>query len=241
MNIEKLKEDATWIKEQLSKKVIDIDTIDKLITNILIDSTNITTDTKPIIGENVKPSSNNDKVLTENDIITLFKSFLKTKCDSRGNLIKTWPVPEALSSQELEEILAYANDNESKYFIDAATDYILDDYVNIVKSISKKLIPEFYNTIGLRKKDIYKAPPIDENLLEDCINKLSINVNAKQLLSQSSIDDLTIYFESEHDIMPHFIHILNKPEFLTNKQYTALDWLLETQGYTRNDLISVSK
>lgn len=232
MDITNLKESASKLKDDLSKNIINVNDINIFLDNILNDEHTKT-------SSEIQPS--NDKVLTENDIITLFKSFLKTKCDTRGNLIKTWSVHETLSSQELEDILKYANDVDSKYFVDAATDYIMDDYVNISESVSNKLIDEFYDAIGLKEKDIYKAPPVDENLLEDCINDLSINVNAKQLLSQSSIDDLTIYFETNSDIMPNFIHILNKPEFLTDKQYTALDWLLESQGYTRNDLVSVSK
>lgn len=235
MNITNLKENASKLKDDLSKNIINVNDINVFLDSILNDEHTKT-------SSEIQPS--NDKPLTENDIITLFKSFLKTKCDSKGNLIKTWSISEKLSSSELEDILKYANDNESKYFIDAATDYILDDYENISTSLSKKLIAEFYDAIGLKEKDIYKAPPVDENLLEDCINDLSINVNAKQLLSQSSIDDLTIYFESEYDIMPNFIYMINKDnnlKFLTDKQSTALDWLLESQGYTRNDLISVSK
>lgn len=235
MDITNLKESASKLKDDLSKNIINVNDI-----NVFLDS--ILNDENAKTSPDILPST--DRPLTENDIIALFKSFLKTKCDSKGNLIKTWSVSKKLSSSELEDILKYANDNESKYFIDAATDYILDDYENISTSLSKKLIAEFYDAIGLKEKDIYKAPPVDENLLEDCINDLSINVNAKQLLSQSSIDDLTIYFESEYDIMPNFIYMINKDnnlKFLTDKQYTALDWLLESQGYTRNDLISVSK
>lgn len=235
MDITNLKENASKLKDDLSKNIINVNDI-----NIFLDS--ILNDEHTKTSSEIQPS--NDKPLTENDIITLFKSFLKTKCDSKGNLIKTWSVSEKLSSSELEDILKYANDNESKYFIDAATDYILDDYENISTSLSKKLIAEFYDAIGLKEKDIYKAPPVDENLLEDCINDLSINVNAKQLLSQSSIDDLTIYFETNSDIMLNFIYMINKDnnlKFLTDKQYTALDWLLESQGYTRSDLVSVSK
>jgi hypothetical protein len=235
MDITNLKESASKLKDDLSKNIINVNDI-----NVFLDS--ILNDENAKTSPDILPST--DRPLTENDIIALFKSFLKTKCDSKGNLIKTWSVSEKLSSSELEDILKYANDNESKYFIDAATDYILDDYENISTSLSKKLIAEFYDAIGLKEKDIYKAPPVDENLLEDCINDLSINVNAKQLLSQSSIDDLTIYFETKYDIMPNFIYMINKDnnlKFLTDKQYTALDWLLESQGYTRNDLISVSK
>ena len=235
MDITNLKENASKLKDDLSKNIINVNDINVFLDSILNDEHTKT-------SSEIQPS--NDKPLTENDIITLFKSFLKTKCDSKGNLIKTWSVSEKLSSSELEDILKYANDNEGKYFIDAATDYILDDYENISTSLSKKLIAEFYDAIGLKEKDIYKAPPVDENLLEDCINELSINVNAKQLLSQSSIDDLTIYFGTGNDIMLNFIYMINKDnnlKFLTDKQYTALDWLLESQGYTRSDLVSVNK
>lgn len=232
MDITNLKENASKLKGDLSKNIINVNDINAFLDNILNDE-NIKTPSE------IPPS--NDNVLTENDIITLFKSFLKTKSDSKGYLTKTWSVSEKLSSSELEDILKYANDTESKYFIHATTDYILDDYESISTSISKKLIAEFYDAIRLKEKDIYKTNHFDECLLQDYIDELNINVNAKQLLSQSPIDDLTVYFESDRSVMQDFIHILNKPEFLTNKQYTTLDWLLESQGYTRNDLISVTK
>ena len=232
MDITNLKENAGKLKDDLSKNIINVNDINAFLDNILNDENNKTLSE---IASESKIMSTNNKSLTQNDIITLFKSFLKTKCDTRGNLIKTWSASETLSSKELEDILKYANDVNSKYFIDAATDYIMDDYVNISESQSNKLIAEFYDAIGLTEKSI------NTYLLEECINELPLNINAKQLLSQSSIDDLTIYFDSNHNTMPDFIHIFNKPEFLTNKQYTTLDWLLESQGYTRNDLISVTK
>lgn len=238
MNIENIKENASKLKGDLSKNIINVNDINAFLDNILNDE-NIKTPSE-ITSESEVPSAN-EKSLTPNDIITLFKSFLKTKCDTRGNLIKTWSETETLSTQELEDILKYANNVDSKYFIDAATDYIMDDYVNISESVSNKLIAEFYNSIGLKEKDIYKIQQFGKQLLEDYVDKLNINVNAKQLLSQSPIEDLTIYFDYNHNTMPNFIHIFNKPEFLTDKQYTALDWLLESQGYTRNDLISITK
>lgn len=232
MNIANLKEHANKLKEDLSKNVINIDKINMILDSILNDD-----DVK-------KPSeipSSDNKPLTANDIVTLFKSFLQTKCDEKGNLIKTWSESEELSSPELEDILKYANEIKSDTFEDAASEYIADDYINILESLSDKLIAEFYDAIGLKEKDISNIPHFGKHLLEDCINDLNLNVNAKQLLKQSSIDDLTICFASEHDIMPNFIHILNDHKFLTDRPYTALDWLLELQGYTRADLKSVSK
>lgn len=238
MNTANLKENAGKLKNDLSKNIVNINDINAFLDTILNNEDNKTPSETSSESE-VLPT--NDKSLTPNDIITLFKSFLKTKCDTRGNLIKTWSASETLSTQELEDILKYANDVNSKYFIDAATDYIMDDYTNISESQSDKLIAEFYNAIGLSEKDICKTQKFGRYVLENYIDELTLNVNAKQLLSQSPIDDLTIYFESKHDIMPNFINILDKPKFLTDKQYTALDWLLESQGYTRNDLNSVSK
>lgn len=233
MNIENLKENAGKLKDDLSKNIININDINMILDTILNDENNKAS--SEMVSES-KVMSTNNKSLTPNDIITLFKSFLKTKCDTRGNLIKTWSASETLSSTELEDILKYANDVDSKYFIDATTDYIMDNYVNISESQSNKLIAEFYDAIGLTEKSI------NNYLLEECINELPLNINAKQLLSQSIIDDLTIYFESHYDIMPNFIFTIeNSKLFLTDKQYTALDWLLESQGYTRNDLTSVSK
>lgn len=233
MDITNLKENAGKLKDDLSKNIINVNDINAFLDNILNDENNKTSSE---IASESKVMSTNNKSLTQNDIITLFKSFLKTKCDTRGNLIKTWSASETLSSKELEDILKYANDVNSKYFINAATDYIMDDYVNISESQSNKLIAEFYDAIGLTEKSI------NTYLLEECINELPLNINAKQLLSQSIIDDLTIYFESRYDIMPNFIFTIeNSKLFLTDKQYTALDWLLESQGYTRNDLTSVTR
>lgn len=243
MNIETIKENASRLKGDLSKNIININDINAFLNNILNDE-NIKTPSETLSETSSETPASVNTPLTSNDIVTLFKSFLRTKCDLKGNLIKTWSVSEKLSSSDLENILKYANDTESDYFIDAATDYIADDYVSISTSISKKLIAEFYNSIGLKDKDILKLKQFqyfDKHLLEDCIDELTINVNARQLLSQSPIDDLAIYFGTNNDVTPNFIYMLNKPEFLTNKKYTTLDWLLESQGYTRNDLISVTK
>lgn len=226
MNIETLKENASKLKDDLSKNVININNINIFLDNIL-NNENVETPSETL------PSNN--KTLTENDIITLFKSFLKTKYNEKGQLVRTWSVLEKLSSSELEEVLEYANDVYTDTFEDAATEYISDDYINISISSSDRLIAEFYDVIGLTEKSI------SNNLLKKCIDELPLNINAKQLLSQSPIDDLTVYFNYDHNIMPAFINIINKPEFLTNKQYTTLDWLLESQGYTRNDLISITK
>lgn len=232
MNIANLKEHANKLKENLSKNVINIDEINMILDSILND-----TDTKTPS----ETSSSNDATLTANDIVTLFKSFLQTKYDSKKGLINTWSASEELLSPELEDILKYANKVKSDTFEDATSEYIANDYISILESLSDKLIAKFYNAIGLKEKDISNIPHFSKHLLEDYINELGLNVNAKQLLKQSTIDDLTICFASEHDIMPEFIHIFNKPEFLTDDTYTALDWLLELQGYTRTDLKSVSK
>lgn len=238
MNIENIKENASKLKGDLSKNIINVNDINTFLDSILNDE-NIKTPSA--IPSEPEALSTNNRSLTPTDIVTLFKSFLKTKCDNKGKLIRTWSVSEKLTSRELEDTLKYANDTKSITFEDAATEYISDDYMNISISQSDKLIAEFYDRIGLKEEDICKTQRFGKDVLENCIDELPLNINAKQLLSQSSIDDLTIYFDSNHNTMPNFIHIFNKPEFLTNKQYTALDWLLESQGYTRNDLISVTK
>lgn len=238
MNIENLKENANKLKGNLSKNIINVNDINTFLDSILNDEDNKVPSEAP--SEPKAPPTNN-RSLTPTDIVTLFKSFLKTKCDSKGKLIRTWSVSEKLTSGELEDTLKYANDTKSITFEDAATEYISDDYMNISISQSDKLITEFYDRIGLKEEDICKTQRFGKDVLENCIDELPLNINAKQLLSQSPIDDLTVYFGSDRSVMQDFIHILNKPEFLTNKQYTTLDWLLESQGYTRNDLISITK
>ena len=38
-----------------------------------------------------------------------------------------------------------------------------------------------------------------------------------------------------------FIEMFDEPDFLTNERNTPIDWLMQTQGYTREDLVSEEK
>ena len=125
------------------------------------------------------PSSDN-KPLTANDIITLFKSFLQTKCDSKKGLIKTWSISEELSSAELEDILKYADEIKSDTFEDAANEYISDDYINILESLSDKLIIEFYDSIGLKATS--DIPHFGKHLVDNIKTKIDIY---KQLIEKA--------------------------------------------------------
>ena len=71
-------------------------------------------------------------------------------------------------------------------------------------------------------------------------------MDVETILRHSAPEDLTVYFgqtwDDEYaDIEYDFVQCFDEPEFLTNDRDTPLDWLMNTQGYTREDLISKEK
>lgn len=79
MNIEKLKKDTVWLKEQFTKNIIDIDTINNIIDNVLDDSDNI---------NNINPTEKKQMCpYTKDDLVNLFKVFLKNKCNTNNQLV----------------------------------------------------------------------------------------------------------------------------------------------------------
>ena len=225
MNIEKLKKDTVWLKEQFAKNIIDIDTINNIIDNILNDNNNI----KPTEKKQMCP-------YTKDDLVNLFKLFLKNKCDSNNQLVYKWATSDSLFQDDLEKILKTANEYNTPTFKEAANEFILDDYVNLSMKITDKLIAEFYQTLHLTKSDIENIPLFEEYLLEDCIDELSLTTDIDQILSLTPIEDLSVYFKTDDDIVSGFINTFEDYTFTLDKSYTSIDWLLKTQGYTRKHL-----
>lgn len=241
MDMEKIKEDAVRIKEQLSKKIVDIDTIDNMIANILTDNTdtNADTDAKQVTNEQFyicKKNVNEDTYIhTKNDLISLFKLFLKTKCNSDNKLVFKWETSDGLFQDDLEKILKTANEYNTPTFKDAANEFVLDDYINLSMKLTDSLIAEFYQALNLKKSDIENIPLFEECLLEDCIDEYHLTTDIKQLLNLTPIKDLSLYFKTDDDIVSKFINKFDYYDFDLDKSYTAIDWLLKTQGYTRKD------
>ena len=223
MDIEKIKEDAVRIKEQLSKKIVDIDTIDNMIANILTDNTD--TDAKQVINEQFyicKKNVNEDTYIhTKNDLISLFKLFLKTKCNSDNKLVFKWETSDGLFQDDLEKILKTANEYNTPTFKDAANEFVLNDYINLSMKLTDSLIENI--------------PLFEECLLEDCIDEYHLTTDTNQLLNLTPIKDLSMYFKTDDDIVSKFINKFDYYDFDLDKSYTAIDWLLKTQGYTRKD------
>lgn len=210
MNIEKLKKDTAYLKEQLTKNIIDIDTINNIIDNIC--------------------------PYTKDDLVNLFKLFLKNKCNANNQLVYKWTTSECLFQDDLENILKTANEYDTPTFKEAANEFILDDYVNLSMKLTDRLIAEFYQTLHLTKSDIENIPLFEECLLEDCIDELNLTTDIDQILSLTPIEDLSVYFKTNDDIVSMFINKFESHTFTLDKSYTSLDWLLKTQGYTRKHL-----
>ena len=241
MDIEKIKKDATRIKEQLSKKIVDIDMIDNMIANILTDNTDTNTDAdaKQVTNEQFyicKKNINGDTYIhTKDDLINLFKLFLKTKCNSDNQLVFKWEASDGLFQDDLEKILKTANEYNAPTFKEAANEFVLDDYINLSMKLTENLIAEFYQALHLKKADIENIPSFKECLLEDCIDEYRLTTDINQLLNLTPIKDLSLYFKTDDDIVSKFINKFDYYDFALDKSYTSIDWLLKTQGYTRKD------
>lgn len=83
-------------------------------------------------------------------------------------------------------------------------------------------------------------------LIETFHDIITYDYNATQLLSNSYPDDLTIYFghnwDKDYDVLQHeFVEAFEDDDFETSDSNTPLDWLIQSQGYTRADLKSEEK
>lgn len=101
--------------------------------------------------------------------------------------------------------------------------------------LTDRLIAEFYQTLHLTKSDIENIPLFEEYLLENCIDELHLTTDVNQILNLTPIEDLSVYFKTDDDIVSKFINKFDYYDFALDKSYTAIDWLLKTQGYTRKD------
>lgn len=98
----------------------------------------------------------------------------------------------------------------------------------------------------LEYKDlIAKARTLKEQLDSNTLDKSFLKDFIKFTLDTAP-EDLTVYFgetwdDAYADIEYDFIKMFDEPEFLTNERNTPIDWLMQTQGYSREDLVSEEK
>lgn len=168
----------------------------------------------------------------DEEIQNAFKEFLLKEYPSTI-IDYYWDQNEQLSSDDLEKILELAQTYKMT-FIDAANEYLLSanepfQTYEYESEIINENIRKFYDThLEFPRENA-------EDLMLDSIfyNTISFNCNIEQLLRNSYPSDLTLYFESDGDIHDNFVSQVSD-------DYTTIDWLLKTQGYTRNQLFQTN-
>lgn len=162
----------------------------------------------------------------------LFKDFLLKEYPS--TIIEYyWDYSDKLSSEDLEKIIELAQTYKMS-FIDATNEYLLSSEESFQtyeyeSSIVDENIRNFYD-----KNPQFKHEDAEDLMLDSIFyNTISFDYNIERLLKNSSPSDLTLYFEAEGDIHDNFVSKVSD-------DHTTIDWLLKTQGYTRNQLFQTN-
>lgn len=236
---------TTEYKDLISKARILKSQIDnqKLDTNLVKDFVEFLLATAPENFDTTK--------LTKEQIEEMFKNYLMTEQSyifKTGKYKHYWNYNEDLESKFLEKILKKANDENIKTFKDAATYYIFEENIDIEWEDINYFIDDFYSYHSDKKDEIIDVLNGDDYLIlsEVFYENIEYDLDVETLLSHSAPDDLVVYFgqtwDNEYaDIEYDFVKCFSDPEFLTNERDTPIDWLMRTQGYTREDLVSEEK
>lgn len=223
-------------KARTLKNQLDSDTLDK---SFLKDFIKFTLDTAPKDFDTTK--------LTKDDIKESFVKFLEKEYPNK-KYWHYWDYKDELSSNDLEEILKLANLENAESFVQAATWYIFQEYPETDTYDIDYVIGEFYNTCSEKVDEIKKLLDWEEySFLSDIFyDTIDYDLDVETLLCHSSPEDLTVYFgetwdDAYADIEYDFIEMFDEPEFFTNERNTPIDWLMQTQGYSRKDLVSEKK
>lgn len=187
--------------------------------------------------------------LTREQIEDMFEDYLLN--DEFRNYRKYthfWNYDENLSSENLEKIIEKANNEEIDSFKEATNYYIFEENPEIEWEDVHYFINEFLKKYYDKQDEIIDVLFGDHyTILSDVFYEhIDYDLDVETLLNHSAPDDLTVYFgqtwDDEYtDIEYDFVKCFNDPEFLTNERDTPIDWLMSTQGYTREDLISEEK
>jgi hypothetical protein len=219
---------ARTLKEQL-----DNDNLDKSFLKEFIE---FTLKTAPKDFDTTK--------LTKDDIKKSFIQFLEKEFPNK-KYEHYWDYRDDLSSNDLEKILNLANTEKAKSFVQATQWYLFQECPELETEDIDYVISEFYKTCREKVDEIKDILDWEEySFLSDIFyDTIDYDLDVETLLSHSAPEDLTVYFgetwdDTYADIEYDFIEIFDKPEFLTNERNTPIDWLMQTQGYTRENLVS---
>lgn len=236
---------TTEYKELISKaRTLKLQIDDqKLDTNLVKDFVDFTLSTAPKDFDTTK--------LTIEQIKEMFKNYLMTEQTyifKRGKYEHYWHYDEDLDSNSLEKILKKANDENIETFKDATTYYIFENNIDIEWEDINYFIDDFYKHHSDKQDEIIDVLNREDYLILSDIfyENIEYDLDVETLLNHSAPEDLTVYFgqtwDDEYaDIEYEFVQMFDEPEFLTNERNTPIDWLMSTQGYTREDLLSEEK
>lgn len=220
-------------KAKVLQKLIDDDKLDKQSMKEFI---------KFILS--TSPKDFDTTKLTKDYIKKSFIKFLEKEFPNK-KYEHYWDYREDLSSYDLEKILNLANTEKAESFVQATQWYLFQEYPELETEDIDYVISEFYKTCREKVDEIKDILDWEEySFLSDIFyDTIDYDLDVETLLSHSAPEDLTVYFgetwdDTYADIEYNFIEIFDKPEFLTNERNTPIDWLMQTQGYTREDLVS---
>ena len=197
------------------------------------------------------PDNFDEHLITPEEAGNMFREYLSKVFPNPEHRVLThyWDRDDSFSSKELENIMESAIENESDNFEYEADDYLLFDdniYNDVVSGDINNIINDFY----IQNKHSDEIRELDESnyisLLDIFDDMISYDINAAQLLDHSRFEDLTLHFPEDESITDtsiydNFVKIFDTPKFLEVPRVTTLDWLLNTQDYTREDLRSEDK
>lgn len=197
------------------------------------------------------PNNFDEHLITPEEAGNMFREYLSKVFPNPEHRVLThyWDRDDSFSSKELESIMNSAIENKSDNFEYEADDYLVFDdnvYANVICNDIDNIINDFY----IQNKHADEIRELDESnyisLLDIFDDMISYDINAAQLLDHSRFEDLTLHFPEDESITDtsiynNFIEIFDTPKFLEVPRVTTLDWLLNTQNYTREDLRSEDK
>jgi hypothetical protein len=197
------------------------------------------------------PDNFDEHLITPEEAGNMFRKYLSKVFPNPEHRVLThyWDRDDSFSSKELESIIESAIENESDNFEYEADDYLVFDdniYANVICSDIDNIINDFY----IQNKHGDEIRELDESnyisLLDIFDDMISYDINAAQLLDHSRFEDLTLHFTEDESITDtsiydNFVKIFDTPKFLEVPRVTTLNWLLNTQDYTREDLRSEDK
>ena len=223
---EQILKDAKYIKSQLDYNIVDFKAVSNFVDFIL-----------------------DDKPLTTVQLQEMFKQYLEKEFPNDKTYQHFWSYDEGLSSDELEEILKLANDKKADSFEHATTWYLCENRFDIEYDDIEPYIKDFIAENAEIKDQIQQVTDEEcgyDFLIETFHEIITYDYNAVHLLSNSYPNDLTIYLGSNWDndyniLQREFVLAFEDDDFETSDSNTPLDWLIQSQGYTRADLKSEEK